>query len=234
MGPLPARLKSALIVFLSAAGLSAAGTFLYFQHSLRATLESGISERLGVPAQVGFARIGLLPWAVQINRVAIENPGGFEAAHFLKARDLRLRIGHYDRDTRLIRSPLMTIDGMDVWIEREGARSNAGIIQDNLARFERQHGITRADKTRFIVRELRIRGLAAHLRVGPASTTADIPDIVLRNVGGSSGITLGELAGLITRAAIRAALRVEATERIGRKLQEGKRKLGRKLDELFD
>jgi hypothetical protein len=48
------------------------------------------------------------------------------------------------------------------------------------------------------------------------------------------GVTIGELAGIVTQAAIRAALRVEAAERLGRSVEEGARKLERKLGELFD
>jgi hypothetical protein len=230
-----ARLKSALIVFLAAAGLSGASTFLYLQYSLRGNLEQAIGERVGADARVGFAHIGLFPWRIQLNSIAIRNPEGFDESHFIKARHLQLRIARYSRSEKLIRSPQMTIDGMDVWVERQGLRSNTGVIQANLRRFDRAHAVTRADKTKFIIRELRIRGLKAHLRLQSASTTADIPDIVLRNVGASrGGGTIGELAGIVTQAAIRAALRVEAAERLGRSVEEGARKLERKLGELFD
>jgi hypothetical protein len=55
MPVLSARLKSALIVFLAAAGLSGAGTFLYLQYSLRGNLEQAIGERVGTPASASRA-----------------------------------------------------------------------------------------------------------------------------------------------------------------------------------
>jgi hypothetical protein len=229
------RLGNLLIVFLSAAGLSAAGGLLYLQYSLRGTLEQQVGERLGTPVQVGFARVGLFPWRLHLAGIDIRNPEGFQAKHFLKAQDLDLQVGSYERYARLIHSPLMTINGMRVWIEREGRRSNSGVIQDNLRRFDRRHGVSRRDKTQFIIRELRIRDLTAELRVGSGSSEAEVPEIVLRNVGaGRGGVTIGELADIVTRAALRAVLKSEFERELDRRKQEKKQELGRRLERLLD
>ena len=227
--------RSTLIVLLAMVGLLAAGGYLYFQYTLRGSIERGISERLGTDSRVGFARINLFPTGVHLTSVSIRNPGGFHDKYFLKARDLDLEIAKYERKSRLIRSPLMTIDDMDVWIERQGRRSNSKVIQSNFRRYDRKHGVTRDNKTKYIIRELRIRDLTAHLRAGSDSTTSEIPEIVLRNVGASrGGVTIGELAGIVTDAALRAALRNEVRRELDQRIEEKTHELRQKFDELFD
>jgi hypothetical protein len=229
------RLANLLIVFLAAAGFAAAGTFLYFQYSLRSTLEQAISERLGTATRVGFARISLFPRSLQLASIAIDNPEGFRDRYFLKTNTLNLEIERYARQSNLFTSPQMTINGLEVWIEHQGRRSNSNIIQGNIERFDRRHGVARGDKTRLIIRELRIRNIEAQLRAGSDSTTAEVPEIVLRNVGaGRGGVTVGELAGIVTRAVLRAVLRNEFRRELDQRKEEKTRELRRKLDELFD
>ncbi|MGH8458279.1 MAG: hypothetical protein ACRESV_02915, partial [Nevskiales bacterium] len=210
MSRLAHKLRSLLIVFLAAAGLSAAGTFLYLQYSLRSTIEQHVSERLGTETHVGLAHIGLFPRGIRLVSISIRNPDGFHDKHFVQTRALKLEIENYDRKSRLIRSPLMTIDDMQVWIEHQGRHSNSGIIKDNLARFEHRRDVSPADKTKLIIRELRIRNIEAHLRAGSDNTTAEIPELVLRNVGNNrGGVTIGELADIVTQAALRAVVKNE-------------------------
>jgi hypothetical protein len=235
MSRLAPRFRSLLIVFLAAAGLSAAGTFLYFQYSLRGTVERHVSERLGTDTRVGFARIGLFPRGIRMASIAIRNPEGFHDRYFLKARSLNLAIETYDRRSKLITSPRMTIDDMQVWIEYQGRRSNTGVIQNNLARFERKRGVTRADKTKLIIRELRIRNIQAQLRAKSDNSTAEVPEIVLRNVGADrGGVTIGELAGIVTRATLRAVARSELRHELDQRKEEKKRELRQKVDEKLD
>src|SRR5688572_16080537 len=112
MSRLARRLGNLLIVFLAAAGLSAVGTFLYFQYSLRGTIERHISERLGTDTRVGFARVGLFPHGIRLASISIRNPEGFHDKYFLRTRALNLEIKNYDRKSKLITSPMMTIDDM--------------------------------------------------------------------------------------------------------------------------
>ncbi len=239
MSRLAYTLRNLLIVFLAAAGLSAAGTFLYLQYALRGTIEQHITERLGASARVGFARISLFPWGMRLASIEIRNPQGFNDSHFLKTRALNLEIESYNRKSKLIRSPQMTINDMQVWIEHQGGRSNSGVIQGNLARFERKRGVTRADKTKLIIQELRIRNIEAHLRAGSDSSTTEIPEIVLRNVGANrGGVTIGELSSIVTETVLRAVVRKEFRRELDERLQEEgdqlREKLDEKLNELFD
>jgi len=235
MSRLAYKFRNLLIVFLAAAGLSAAGTFLYLQYSLRSTIEQHVSERLGTDTRVGFARIGLFPWGVRLASIAIRNPEGFHDSHFLKTRTLSLEIESYNRKSRLIRSPKMTISDMTVWVEHQGRRSNTGVIQDNLARFERRRGVTRDDKTKLIITDLRIRNIGAHLRSGSDSTTTEIPEIVLRNVGANrGGVTIGELASIVTEAVLRTVVKQEIRRELDQRIEDKSRELHQKLDKKFD
>lgn len=230
-----AGFRSALLVILAAAGLCAASAYFYLQHSLRGAIEQQVGERLGTGVQVGFARITLFPPGVQLAGITVRNPDGFDSRDFLKTQRIHMAIASYDHGARLLDVPQMTFHGMEIWIEHKGRRGNHRVIQDNLRRFDRRHGVTRADKTKFIIHELRIQGLTAYVQSGSHDRVTDVPEIVLRDVGaGRDGVTLGELAGVITDAALRAALRSEVRRELDERIEEEAQELRRKLDELFD
>lgn len=249
------RSRNALIVFLAATGLCILAGHIYLQYALHASIEQGISRRLGTGVHLGLAQISLLPRGVQLSSLTIENPDGFDEALFIRTRDLRLSIDHYSRDSKIIESPELVIDDMDVWLERQALRSNSKTILGNLKSYEREYGITYADKTKLVIDKLTIRNLIAHLRMASASTKVEIPEIVLHDVGArQGGVTVGELAAIITQAALRAVLGSgaelpseiasdlraglsglpDSLREFGQRAREKTRDLGRKLGELFD
>lgn len=235
MSRLGQRLRYALIVLLATTGLCVAGGYLYLQYALRDALAGGISARLGTQTQIGFAHVGLFPPGIRLSRIIIRNPAGFEDRNFLKAHDLSLDFGRYEHGAKLVHSRRMTIEGLDVWIENRRGHSNTGIIQANQKRYDRQQGLQRADKTKFIIQELRIRDINAQLRAGSSDRESEIPELVLRNVGARrGGVTLGELAGIIADAALRAAIKNELKQALDERVQEKKQELGRKLEKLFN
>ncbi len=227
--------KYLLIGLFTVAGLFILVGYFYLQLALRGELEAGISERLGTPVNVGLAHVGLYPPTIRLGRVAIGNPDGFSTQHLLVADELALVVERYEHKHRLIHSSSMTIDNLDVWIERQDGRSNSSVIQENQRRYDRKHALGRADKTKFIIRELRIRNINAHLSAGSSDRKQVIPELVLHDVGArGGGVTMGELAGLVADAAFRAAVRGEVKRKLEEYKQDKKRELGRKLQEMFE
>lgn len=250
-----ARLRTAFIVFLATTGLCTLVAHFYIQYALHGAIEQGISRRLGTDVQVGLTRVSLLPLSVRLTSLSIGNPEGFDEPDFIRTRDLKLTIEHYQVDQKVIQSPELVIDDMDVWLERQGLRSNSKTVLANLRRYERDQGITHADKTKLVIDKLVIRNLVAHLRIASASTKVEVPEIVLHDVGTrQGGVTIGELAAIITQAALRAVLgsgadlpsEIAADLRtglsglpnslhdFGHQARKKTRELGRKLGELFD
>jgi DNA-binding transcriptional MerR regulator len=234
MSRLGQGLKYLLIVSLTTVGLGIAGGYFYLQYSLRSSLEAGISARLGTPTRLGLARLGLFPPGIRMGGIVIRNPPGFQARDFLSTNDLSLQIDRYDHKARLAHSPQMTIDGLEVWIENRAGRSNTTVIRANQRRYDRQHSRQRADKVKFIIQELRIRDIQAHLSAGSSDREQPIPELVLHDVGArSGGVTLGELVGIVADAALRAAIKGEVKQEFEEYKQEKKRELGRKLEEML-
>lgn len=233
------RLATLLTVVLAASSLAVVGGYLYLQHVLGGTLEQALGERLGTDARVGIAYVGLLPAGLHLSSLTVRNPEDYRDRDFLELDSLAFRIGQYDPDARRLTSPRMDIEGLKVWIEYQGGTSNADDIKRNLSRYDRRHGRSRADKTKLVIRELHIRDIRAQLRRGSDSTDTALSDIVLRNVGRDrNGVTLGELADIVTRTILRRVVRQEFKRELdqqadeeGRELRE---KLDRKLEELLD
>lgn len=193
-------------------------------------VESGGTYALGVPTTVRGVDVGLLRGTVELDGLKIANPAGFTTPTFLSMNDARTEVSLGTLRNDVIRIPVLRMEDIEVVLERNAAgATNYQSILDNLEKLggekprEQPEGEPGAEK-RLIINELVIRNVRVHADLVRAQgvlggaagqlakVTVPIDEIRLTDVGktgegvGGSGVTIGELAGLLVEAVLAAAV----------------------------
>ena len=153
-------------------------------------VEKGGTAALGVETRLESVDIGLIAGSFQLTGLGVANPEGFTEDDFLSlghARfDLPLSALMGDR----IVAPLLELEDVFIALERDGKRSNYGVILDNLdaasgdgeAEPEVEENDGGSGKS-FIIDRIVIRNVQAKVKVGVAGASTgakvEIPEIVL-------------------------------------------------------
>jgi hypothetical protein len=191
-------------------------------------IQSGATHALGVQTTVRTVDIGLFRGTVQIEGLQITNPSGFQSPTFLKLENGRTVVALRSLRQDVIQIPELRFQDLDVVLERRGGNANYQVILDNLERFRGpahpSPQTTPGDEKRVIIHELIIRNVTVHadllggegvLREAAGQIgriTVPIDEIRLTDVGrtgegvAGSGVTMGELAGLVVEALLAAAV----------------------------
>jgi hypothetical protein len=192
--------------------------YIYIDVIAGATIEKGATYALGVDTKVGFVRIGLLTGSFRIGSLEIDNPPGFEEKHLLRLGDGRLDVTIDSLQQEVVEIPVFALEGIDVDLEKAKGKTNFGVILANLERFESsgskpapaESGEAGSAK-RFIVREVLIRDVSAHVEhtegIGDlGAIDVAVPEIRLKNIGAHNarGVAMSELTNIIMKAIFEA------------------------------
>jgi hypothetical protein len=205
---------AALLLLLLVGGL-----VVYLNRIAEVAIERGTSYALGVRTELGAARLGLLAGSAGLSDLRISNPPGFDPEPFL-----RLGEGSFEVDLASLRRDTVAIDRLaleeiGLRVERSRGKTNYGVILENLSRLGSGETAPPPEEAgtqkRFVVRELLLRDVSAHLSVAPpipGLTDFDvrIPEIRLQNVGSDGG---GVLLPQLTRIVVSAILEAVARQR---------------------
>lgn len=203
----------ALVVLLALLALGAA--FLFIDPIVKTAVERGSTYATGVPVTLDDADVRLTGGALELGRLNVSNPDGFTTPHFLK---LGRAYAKWDTGTVFsdrLRMNELTIDGIDVNLEKAAGGSNWGAILANLEKVsggkEKPSGEPAPEGSRKSLQidriELRNVKLSLTLRDVPVvggTRSLELPPIVLENYS-SDGSTL-ELVAALTRTVISAVL----------------------------
>jgi hypothetical protein len=207
------KLLAALVIVL----LVVAGALLpYVDRIAKVAIEKSGTYALGVPTTLQKADVGILSGEFAMSGLNVANPPAFTTAHLLHLDDggVAVTLGSLRQD--VVELPRLGLTGLDVHLERQADGSNYGVVLENLKRLE--SGDKPAEEPggsqkKFLVREIRIENVVVHLDLVPAGgelTRLDLPieSIVLKDVGTDSdkGVLLTELAGILLKAVIAAAI----------------------------
>lgn len=212
------RIAIGLLVVLLVAG---AGIAFSLDALVERAIERGSEYALGVDTEVGSVRLGVLGGRFGLKGLRVSNPAGFDSPHFLSLREVRTGI-----DLRTLRSPVvempeLVLSGIDLHIERRLDRgTNYGKLLDHLEKTTGSgekpaaEGPPAEDGKRFVIRELALRDVTAHLHLAPElgtlpATEIALPEVKLRGVGsgGAGGISLAQLSELVVRTVLASAAR---------------------------
>ncbi len=193
----------------------------------RTAIEKGGTYALGVPTHLDGANVGIVSGTFGMSGLRVENPEGYSSESFLTLGNggVAVSLGTLRRD--VVELPSLRLERITASLERKGGTSNYQTILDHVKGVTGGGGETKPTTKpseggkKFVVRELVIEDVRVRLDVFGAPdgglkklTTVDIPidEIRLKNVGqtgtgvGGTGVTMGELASIVVRAVLGAAV----------------------------
>jgi len=209
-----------VIVILSINGLAKKG------------IEEGGAYALGVPTTLDSASVGLFSGKFSMKGLEVANPEGFTDTNFFALGEGAVQIDPQSFGKDVIELPLLSLDTITANLEKKGGQANYKVILDHvksLGGSGEGEGDKPAepagDEQKLIVRELIIRNVNVKLDLlglpgGDATApfqkiaviNIPIDEIKLNNVGktgegvAGSGVTMGELTGIIVQAVMAAAI----------------------------
>ena len=228
-------MKLLRILLLSVGGLIlllliiAFAIFMYVDSLAKQGIERGGTYALGVTTRVQNVDIGLIRGRVEIEGLQVANPTGYTAPHFMRMENGRTEIALRTLRQDVIRIPQLRLSDLELVLERKpGEKANYQVILDNLEKLKGpqkpEPSPEKPEGKKVIVDELILRNITVHVdmmrgegaigqAVGQlARVTVPIEEIRLTEVGqtgsgvAGSGVTLGELAGIVVQAVLAAAV----------------------------
>jgi len=208
MGRILIRLTAALV------GLTVVlifGFLFYLDGIAQAAIERGSTYALGVDTTIDSARIGLVSGSFRVAGLEVTNPPGFEDPRFLRVNKARLDLQTSSLRKPTVIVPLFAIDGLEVDLDKQRGKANYEVILDNLAKFESEEPepAPEADASpgkRFVIQEVVIRDLLAHVRVvergGVPQVDLLVPEVRLRDPGGGQAMTPAQVTNLLVKTVL--------------------------------
>lgn len=193
------------------------------------------SKALGAPVSVGMVTVSPFSGKARVTNVTIGNPPGFTASSALRVRDIRVELDMASlRGSGPVIVRQVLIDGVEVTYEVGAAGSNVARLQKNLAAYAPSQPKEKSAAGRPVKLALfKATGAKTRLVVPQLGQDREValPDLELKDVGGSSGATAQQAAQQILSALVSGAVR--AAGGAGGLLEEAKKALPGALQNLF-
>ncbi len=198
-----------VILLIAAAGVG----FLYIDSIAKHGIEKGGTYALGVQTTLDSADVGVFDGTFAMSGLKVANPAGFKSDAFMSLGEGGVSVSFGSLRQEVVELPTLTLSTLTVNLENKDGKANYQTIMDNLKRFESTEPAE--EGKRFVIREVLIRDVTINVEVLPlggalSTVTVPIKEISMKNVGesgvGKSGLTLGELAGLIVKTVFAAAI----------------------------
>jgi hypothetical protein len=174
----------------------------------------GATYALGVETTLDSAFLGLLSGSFRLDGLEVANPPGFAEASFLRLDEARLEVDLATLRQPTVNAPRFTLRGIEVDLDKQQGRANYAAILDNLARFESREPepapvveAAAEPSRRFVVGELVIRDVEAHVRVLEAGRFGKVdvivPEVRMRDLGGEGRpLTAAQLTNVVVKAVL--------------------------------
>lgn len=224
-----------LLLVLTGAG------WLYLDRVAQTVVEQGGSRALGVPLRVESMAVSPFSGRVAIGDLRVANPEGFsdQPLFRLDSGTVALRLGSLFED--VLEVPEVTLDGLNVRVERVDNATNLGQIAERLGG---NGGESTGEPTRLRIGYLRITGVEAEVDLGrePGESgrfSMELAPVEIQNLGDdTNGITVAGLVERITatvieqvQAAVAKRIQGEVKKEAGEAVERGKEKLEERLRE---
>lgn len=194
----------------------------------RTGIERGGTYALGVPTTVDGAKVGLLSGKFSLRGLTVANPEGYTSPNFFTLGTGAVQVSYESLQSDTVELPTLTLETVRANLEKKGGVANYKTILENVKRVTGSDSepkpTTPQDEKKLVINELIIRDVIVTLELfgagdGPgavlnkvSTVTVPIDQIKLKNVGktgsgvSGSGVTIGELTGIIVQAVMAAAI----------------------------
>lgn len=178
-------------------------------------IEHGGTYALGVETSVESVDVALTQGTVELGKLTIANPEGFETAQFfiLSNTFASVDLETINSDTIMVES--VKLSGIDITLDKGNDPSNYNQILENLARFESDETGS-ADKSKegknVVIKSLILEDINIHIANMPGisllagDVAINIPRIELQNVGEQESMKAGDIFGLVVKTVMAAAV----------------------------
>ena len=171
----------------------------------RKAVEAGAGHALGVKTTLNDASVKVFRGESSISGLDVANPEGFKSDHFMTLGDAAVAVNLRSLMSSTVEVPTLTLDGLDINLEKRDGKANYGVIMANLAEFEKK--LPPEGGKKFIIKDLTIRDVKVTvdlLPIGGSLTRQEvnIPEIHLTDVGSDTkkGVLVSQLSGVILKA----------------------------------
>jgi hypothetical protein len=199
--------------------LLAAGAALLFLDPIVGTaIGKGATYATGVEAKVDGVDVGLRDGSFEMTGLDLANPPGFSSPHFLKLGKAR---AHCDTGTVLsdrIEMQELTLEGLDVALERNAQGSNWSKILDHIEKVsgpdeEQPEKPSEGSQRSLTIRRIELRGVHVALTLGDVPVVGgthalDLPPIVIEDFRTDGSVI--EIVSKLTRAIVTSVLEQSA------------------------
>jgi hypothetical protein len=204
------------VLFLGAiVGIIALGVS-QIDNIVKAAIERGGTYATQVDTTVTSVDVGLTAGTFAMDELKIANPPGFDTDHFLvlKDTDVSFDLNSLRSDTIVI--PTVTVDGIDVILDKGGNPSNYNTILNSLKRFESSDQPKAAPENRggkkvaidsLVLENIDVR-VANYpgLSLVAGDVAINIPKVELKDIGRDKPMTPAEIANLVIKTVLTAAV----------------------------
>jgi uncharacterized protein involved in outer membrane biogenesis len=195
---------------------------------VRRAIERYGSEVTGTAVRVYSVDISLSSGRGTVRRLTVANPEGFSSAHVLRLGEITLQI-----DVGSVTSSPIVIDEIDVTapvvlfeVNQAGA-ANVDVIRKSaerdLSAGDDDEKDEEEEPPRLLIRRFSLRGGEVDIdatAVGGKERKAELPPLVLSDVGGHHGATPGRIGEIIVGALSKQVAAAAASERLGTYLEK--------------
>lgn len=214
------------------------GAIFYFSSNVDAIVEELIEEQgsaaTGTAVRVDGVSIDLREATGSVTGLTVANPEGFSGDSAIEFGNLQLRLNARS----LLEEPII-IENVEVAdavlrIEQTGTRNNLRVLLDNLQRDAEPQPEEPGGGQRVVVERFALTDANASVSIADLDEqrSADIPDIVLTDIGQKTGGATGaELARQVLEPVIRRALESSAVDAVKERVRD---ELDERAGELLD
>jgi len=200
-------IRLALVVVVLLIVLAISGV-VYIDSAARRAVEVAATRSLGVDTKLGSMSVGIATSSVTLGDLEVANPAGYTSPHFLKLDSGKVAVSLNTLMKDQVVVPELTLEGVDVYLEKKDGKANYQVIMDNLGL---DQPVPPEEQKKYIINELNLKNITVHASLLPVggsltNTKIHIPEIKLKDVGSDTGggILLGDLTEVIVKAIMQA------------------------------
>jgi len=213
--------KKLLIVGAVCVVVLIVGVVVAFSLGMNAIAKQGIEQggtyALGVNTTVDSASVGIFSGKFGMRGFSVANPEGFPSSHFLTLGNAGVQVSMGSLQSDTIELPELRLENIVANLEKKDGAANYQVILDNVKRRTGEKDPSAPpsedEGPNLVINDLIIRDVTVNMQVlGVTNITVPIDEIRLKNVGRTgtgvrgTGVTLGELTGIIVQAVMAAAI----------------------------
>lgn len=194
--------------------------FISVDKLAKAGVQHGTQYALAVPTSLDTADVGVFSGTFDMAGLQVDNPEGYKSPYFFRLGQGGVAVSLGSLSSDVVTLPKLELTDIDLHIDRADGKSNIKHILDNLKRFEKsgteepsepKPTDDKAPGKKFVVNEIAIRNVTAHVHLLPlggelSTTKLVIPEIILKDVGSAGDpVSLSEITNIVIQAILASA-----------------------------